>query len=229
VHNKSSVPDANWAFRSLVFLQTYRPFRIYAEALGAGDRLAVKKALRMMLKIRKSTQSDLNDVLHVESQAFGNDKGSEIADLVKGLLSDPSAMPLLSLLAVNNERSIGHILFTKARINNSNDTISVVILAPLAVVPEAQSLGVGGQLIEEGLRQLSETGVELVFVLGHPEYYPQHGFQPAGSLGFEAPYPIPDEHANAWMVQELLPGVIGNVSGNLICADVLNQPEHWRE
>jgi putative acetyltransferase len=61
------------------------------------------------------------------------------------------------------------------------------------------------------------------------EYYPRFGFKPAGSLGFEAPYPIPDEHANAWMVQELHPGVIGNVSGNLICADVLNQPEHWRE
>ena len=183
----------------------------------------------MMLKIRKSTQSDLNDVLHVERQAFGNDKGSEIVDLVEGLLSDPSAMPLLSLPAVNDERSIGHILFTKARINNSIDSISAVILAPLAVIPEAQSHGVGGQLIKEGLRQLSETGVELVFVLGHPEYYPRYGFRPAGSLGFEAPYPIPNEHANAWMVQELQPGVIGNVSGNLICADVLNQPEHWRE
>jgi putative acetyltransferase len=183
----------------------------------------------MMLKIRKSTQSDIAEVLHVEGQAFGNDKGPEIVDLVNGLLSDPSAMPLLSLLAVNNEQSIGHILFTKARISNSNDSISAVILAPLAVIPEAQSDGVGGQLIKEGMRQLSKTGVELVFVLGHPEYYPRYGFQPAGCLGFEAPYPIPDEHANAWMVQELQPGVIGNVCGNLICADVLNQPEHWRE
>ena len=76
---------------------------------------------------------------------------------------------------------------------------------------------------------MSETGVELVFVLGHPEYYPRHGFKPAGVHGFEAPYPIPDKHANAWMVQELHPGVIGNVNGKVICADMLNQPEHWRE
>jgi putative acetyltransferase len=183
----------------------------------------------MILKIRKSTPSDVSEVLHVERQAFGNDKGPEIVDLVNGLLSDPSAMPRLSLLAVNNERSIGHILFTRARISNPNDSISAVILAPLAVIPEAQSLGVGGQLVKEGLKQLSETGVGLVFVLGHPEYYPRFGFKPAGRLGFEAPYPIPDEHANAWMVQELHPGVIGNVRGNLICADALNQPEHWRE
>lgn len=181
------------------------------------------------MKIRISTESDLNDVLDVETQAFGREKGPEIADLVNGLLVDPTAMPLLSLMAVNNDRAIGHILFTKARITYSKGPISAAILAPLAVVPDAQCQGVGGQLIEEGLRLLSESGVKLVFVLGHPDYYPRHGFKPAGALGFEAPYPIPDEHANAWMVQELRPGVIGSVSGKVLCADVLNQPEHWRE
>ncbi len=181
------------------------------------------------MKIGKSTESDLNDVLDVETQAFGKDEGPVIAELVNGLLSDPSAMPLLSLLAVNNEQAIGHILFTKAHIHSSKDSISTVILAPLAVIPDAQSQGIGGELIKEGVRLLSESGVDLVFVLGHPEYYPRFGFKPAGTLGFEAPYPIPDENANAWMVQELRPGVIGRVSGKIICADVLNQPEHWRE
>lgn len=181
------------------------------------------------MKIRKSTESDLNIVLDVETKAFGNEKGPEIADLVNGLLSDPSAMPLLSLIAVNDDQAIGHILFTKAHINPYKDSTSAVILAPLAVIPGAQSQGVGGQLIKEGLRLLSKSGVDLVFVLGHPEYYPRHGFKPAGTHGYEAPYPIPDEHANAWMFQELRPGVIGSVSGKVICADVLNQPDHWRE
>ena len=181
------------------------------------------------MEIRKSTESDLNDVLDVERQAFGTEKGPEIAGLVNGLLHDPSAMPLLSLIAVDDDKAIGHILFTKARIADSQESISAVILAPLAVIPEAQSRGVGGRLIQEGLRLLLESGVDLVFVLGHPGYYPRHGFKPAGALGFEAPYPIPDEHADAWMVQELHPGVIGSISGKVICADVLNQPEHWRE
>jgi putative acetyltransferase len=105
----------------------------------------------------------------------------------------------LSLLAISDDKAIGHILFTKARITNSNNSISAVILAPLAVIPDAQSRGVGGQLINKGLKLLSKLGVELVFVLGHPEYYPRHGFKTAGVLGFEAPYPIPEKHANAWM------------------------------
>jgi putative acetyltransferase len=178
------------------------------------------------LKIRNTTGADLNDVLHVESQAFGHEKEAE---LVNGLLSDPSATPLLSLLAFNDRQAVGHILFTRVRLSDTQDTASAVILAPLAVIPDAQGQGIGGKLIEEGLRLLSETGVELVFVLGHPEYYPRHGFKPAGSLGFDAPYPIPEEHADAWMVQELRPGVIGSVRGKVVCADILNQPEHWRE
>ena len=181
------------------------------------------------MHIREATESDLSDVLHVEEQAFGADKGSEIVELVNELLRDPSAMPLLSLIAVDNDKAIGHILFTKARITYSKRAISAAILAPLAVIPDTQSQGVGGQLVKEGLKVLSESGVELVFVLGHPEYYPRYGFKPAGNLGFETPYPIPDKHANAWMVQALRPGLIGSVNGKVVCADALNKPEHWRE
>ncbi len=94
---------------------------------------------------------------------------------------------------------------------------------------EYQSQGIGGRLIKEGLKQLKATGVELVFVLGHPGYYPKYGFSTAGIQGFEASYPIPPENSGAWMVRELHPGVIGHVSGKVICAKALNDPKHWRE
>jgi putative acetyltransferase len=178
------------------------------------------------LQIREALETDLNDVLLIERLAFGYDKE---AMLVRDLLHDPSAKPVLSLLAFQKDRAVGHILYTTARLFGIKDTASIVILAPLAIVPDAQKQGVGGRLIEQGLELLSKSGVDLVFVLGHPEYYPRYGFKPAGSLGFEAPYPIPNEHAGAWMVQALRSGVIGTVSGKVICADALNKPEHWRE
>jgi putative acetyltransferase len=183
------------------------------------------------LKIRITTDADIETVLHIHNKAFGEEKGPEIASLVAGLLSDPTAMPLLSLTAIdnNNNKAIGHILYTKARLYPIHRTVSVQILAPLAVLPEAQSEGVGGQLIKEGLRLLKEAGIELVFVLGYPNYYSRYGFKTAGKLGYEAPYPIPEEHADAWMVQELCAGVIGSVAGRVQCSDVLNQPRHWRE
>ncbi len=176
--------------------------------------------------IREASDSDLNDVLSVERLAFGHD---DEAELVRNLGSDPSAKPILSLLAFQDNVAVGHILFTTAHLTNNQKTTAIALLAPLAVVPDAQRQGIGGKLIERGLQLLSRSGVDLVFVLGYPEYYSRHGFKPAGCLGFEAPYPIAHEHADAWMVQALRPEIIGTVRGKVVCADALNKPEYWRE
>jgi putative acetyltransferase len=183
----------------------------------------------IIMEIRKATGADRGEICEVHIQAFGEEKGPEIAELVSGMLDDETAVPLLSLVAVEDGRLIGHILYTKAELTQTEKPVSVQILAPLAVVPDFHGKEVGSKLINEGLRILKESGVALVFVLGHPEYYPRCGFTPAGILGFEAPYHIPDEHAGAWMVQELQEGVIGSVKGTVKCSAVLNQPQHWRE
>lgn len=85
-------------------------------------------------------------------------------------------------------------------------------------------------MINEGLKELIEMGSEMVFVLGQKEYYTKYGFIPdAKSLGFPAPYPISDGHADAWMIQSLNPkGFVIN-HGKIRCAYELNKPEHWRE
>ncbi len=181
------------------------------------------------MEIRQSTETDKADIERIQNKAFGEAHGPEIAALVNGLFDDETAEPLLSLVAVQNNKLIGHILFTKALLTETASSVSIRILAPLAVLPEAQKQGVGARLIEEGLGLLKRSDVELVFVLGHPDYYPRSGFKPAGADGFKAPCPIPDENAGAWMVQELRPGVIGSLKGTVKCSDVLNQPEHWRE
>jgi len=182
------------------------------------------------MEIRTSNETDKNDIEKIHIAAFGGgEKGQVIADLVKGLFDDETAMPLLSLVAVEGNRITGHVLFTKVTIAQSQKQVSAQILAPLAVLPDVQKTGIGTRLIKEGLKQLQHSGVELVFVLGHPEYYPRCGFAPAGKLGFNAPYPVPEEHAAAWMVQEINGKVIGEVTGTVKCSRVLDQPEHWRE
>lgn len=176
------------------------------------------------VRIVDASDADLEAVLSVERMAFG---GDDVADLVRDLLGDPSARPLISLLAWEDDRPVGHIMFTAARLRGASQDAISSILAPLAVVPSAQREGVGGLLIERGVQRLAESGVDLVFVLGHPGYYPRHGFEPASRLGLTAPYPVsPDD---AWMVRALRPDVIGRVKGTVICAEALDKPEHWRE
>ena len=183
----------------------------------------------MSLQVRKAYESDKQAISDVIIAAFSDVQGQEIANLVDDLLADPGAQPLLSLVVTADDNVVGHILFTNVRIKHSRQMVSSAILSPLSVRPEYQNQGIGGRLIKEGLKQLKAEGIELVFVLGHPGYYPKYGFSVAGIKGFDAPYPIPPENSSAWMVQELRPGIIGYVSGQVKCAEALNDPKHWRE
>ena len=183
----------------------------------------------MSLQVRNALESDRQSIFNVVNAAFGTVQGTEITQLITDLVADPSAQPLVSLVATSNDRVVGHILFTNARIKHALRTASAAILAPLSVHPDWQNQGIGGRLVKQGLEQLREAGVELVFVLGHPGYYPKYGFSAAGIKGFDAPYPIAPENSAAWMVRELNPGVVGQVSGHVLCADALNDPKHWQE
>lgn len=178
--------------------------------------------------IKETVASDFNDIMKVEEQAFGSVKE---AQLTSDLLGDKTAEPILSLLAFYEEKAIGHILFTRVYLNEMDVNQPLIhLLAPLAVMPAYQKQGVGGLLINNGLKRLKEMGSKKVFVLGHMEYYPKFGFIPdALKLGFSAPYSIPEEYANAWMVQSLISNGLIIGKGKVICANELNKEEHWRE
>lgn len=177
--------------------------------------------------IKKTKAKDLEDILKVVSSAFGSDKEAE---LVKNLLNDPTAKRVLSLLAYKDDKPVGHILFTSTSLIPNKDKVASSILAPLAVIPEAQNQGIGGELIKAGLKILSKSDTKIVFVLGHPTYYPKYGFTPAGCQGFEAPYPIPEEHAEAWMLQFLGDYKVDkDASEKVTICEALDRPEYWRE
>jgi len=183
----------------------------------------------MHVQVRRSNDNDLQAICNTVSAAFNESQHEEkeIANLVLDLLADPTAKPFLSLVAFAEDLIVGYILFTKVQIMNSDQDVSASILAPLAVKPAYQNIGIGSLLVNEGIKQLRDMKFELVFVLGHPTYYPKFGFVPAGKVGFKAPYSIPQEHADAWMVKKLKPGFIENTSGKVKCADALNDPKYW--
>ncbi len=183
----------------------------------------------MDIQVRQSDDTDRQAIGRVAFEAFGPEAGPEIVELITALLEDLSAQPLLSLVATVQNQIIGQILFTNVRIQGAQRHVSAAILAPLSVHPDYQNQGVGGLLINTGCQHLKAIGTELVFVLGYPAYYSRHGFSPAGCRGFEPSYPIPPAQADAWMVQELQPNIIGHVKGAVKCADALDDPKHWQE
>ena len=183
----------------------------------------------MNATVREALDGDRSGIAGVVRAAFPGDEGVEIDKLVSKLLSDATASPLISLVADADSRVVGHVLFTSVKLEDSPIEVSAMILAPLAVHPDFQGLGIGGRLIGEGLETACEAGIDLVFVLGWPGYYPKHGFVVAGAKGFEASYPIAEEQADAWMVQELRPGIIEKSRGRVVSAESLMDPKCWRE
>ena len=179
------------------------------------------------IQIRETNTHDFDNIMTIEKQAFGYDKE---AKLVAELLVDRSAEPMVSLLAFYKEEAIGHILFTRAYFENQEAQPMMHILAPLAVKPKYQRQGIGGLLIQAGIDKLREKASNLVFVLGHKEYYPKYGFIPnAAMLGYPAPYPILEKYSDYWMVQTISSKGFKVGTGKIKCSDELNKPEHWRD
>jgi putative acetyltransferase len=176
------------------------------------------------MHFREATPEDRSALLQVHRLAFAQ---SEEADLVESLLADPTAQPVLSLVAEENGTVIGHVLFTGLSLLGPDELPLASILAPLAVVPAAQRSGVGRGLITSGSQLLASRGIQLLFVLGDPRYYMKHGFTPASPHGLRAPYVI--EPDAAWMVKPLGSHILGSTQAQVRCADALAPEKYWRE
>jgi putative acetyltransferase len=141
-----------------------------------------------MISIRPERSDDITAIRHVIQTAFG--RAAE-ADLVDALRRNGRTM--LSLVAEDNGRIIGHIMFSPVVIETAEGESHGAGLAPLAVWPERQNEGIGSQLVEEGLAECRRTGIPFVMVLGHPQYYPRFGFVPASRFKIKGEYDVADE------------------------------------
>ncbi len=162
--------------------------------------------------IRTETPSDISEIFALQNNAFAQDGE---ARLVNALRNDGDFTQALSLVAVHDDRIIGHVLFPPITIESSDTSIESVparALAPLGVDPAFQCQGVGAALLEEGLIACRQLGHRAVIVVGHPGYYPRFGFSTARTFGISAPFPCPDE---AFMALELVPGGLDGVHGTV--------------
>lgn len=177
------------------------------------------------MEIRESVEPELESIVVLQREAFA-EEGTVIAQLVEGLFADPTARPLLSVVAIDNDDIIGSILFTPVIIEDNDEykrAGSLYIMAPVAVAPSVHGEGVGSAMIHWGLDKLREQGAEIVLVLGDPNYYQRTGFHTRHFL--EPPYKL--DHPEAWMAKELVAGKLETVRGVVKCSDALNAPEHW--
>lgn len=158
------------------------------------------------IEIRMESGADQQSIWRVNRTAFPTDAEANVVDALReGSFSE------VSLVAEVNEKIIGHILFSQLLIVSAAGNTKALSLAPMAVLPEYQRKGVGSRMVSEGLKACRRGGHTIVFVLGHPEFYPRFGF----SSELAQPVSCPFGEGEAWMAIELVPGSLTNVKGEV--------------
>jgi putative acetyltransferase len=155
--------------------------------------------------IRLERPEDVPAIRIVNERAFGSSSEADIVDALRR-----SGKATISLVAEDEGRVIGHILFSPVTVETGERELAGLGLAPVAVLPEFQNRGVGSSLVEQGIECCREAGHSFVVVLGHPHYYPRFGFTPASRFGIKCEYDVADEN---FMAMELREGALQNQAG----------------
>jgi putative acetyltransferase len=159
----------------------------------------------MAVEICPERPEEFVQVRALNARAFGRDDEGRLVDAVRRREES-----LISLVAVEGDRVVGHIFFSPVAIASDERAHRAVGLGPMSVHPDLQRQGVGGKLIRCGLEACREAGYGVMVVLGHPAYYPRFGFVRADTHGIRWEKEVPGD---AFMVRELTPGALEGCAG----------------
>lgn len=161
------------------------------------------------MEIRREDQCDHEAVYRLVKEAFATAEYSDgnEQELVTALRNSSSFIPELSLVAFEDGKAVGHILFTKVYIGEREE----LALAPLSVLPAYQRKGIGQALMKAGHEIAKKMGYDYSIVSGHSGYYPKAGYVPASVYGIKAPFDVPDENFMAIRLNDRIKRIEGIV------------------
>ena len=157
------------------------------------------------MEIRYEKPGDISAIHRVNEAAFETGAESDLVDALR----DKKAH-IISMVAEKENRIIGHILFSPVTLTAEGSEVTLLGLAPMAVLPGYQKQGIGSKLVDNGLEESRRKGYPAVVVLGHPDYYPRFGFVPSRKYSITSEYDVPPE---VFMIIELQPGILAGKSG----------------
>jgi len=160
--------------------------------------------MNQSINIRPECDDDINYIEKITIEAFRcHPHSNQTEHKIVAKLRNENALSV-SLVAEINKVIVGHIAFSKVKING--EFIGWYGLAPVSVNPEYQNQGVGSQLILSGLNAIRELNAKGCVLLGEPEYYNRFGFKALSELVFKG---VPPEYFQSLLISGDMPN--GNV------------------
>ena len=170
------------------------------------------------MNIRQAAPADADAIYTLVKTAFetAQVKDGTEQDFVLKLRAGSGFLPDLELVAEEDGRLCGHIMFTRQRVDTQTGPWEGLLLAPLCVELSQRGQGLGGRLIQEGFRRAREKGWGAVFLVGNPAYYKRVGFRVSADYGIRNTNGIEDRYVQAC---ELSPGALAGRAGTLELAE----------
>jgi putative acetyltransferase len=130
--------------------------------------------------VRREQTTDVPRIAEIHRAAFD---GEIETNLVTALRASDAWLPPLSLVAEADGRVVGHVVCTRAHVGET----PALGLGPLGVDPSVQKSGIGSALMHAVLGAADALDEPVVVLLGHTDYYPRFGFEPATRFGITPP------------------------------------------
>jgi putative acetyltransferase len=176
----------------------------------ADGQPAVPYHLPAWFGIRPETPADHASVSAVVFAAFGSE---DEPTLVEAIRASPEFLPEFSLVADVGGQVVGHVMISYAAICDGDAQARVALLAPLAVAPEFQSLGIGSALVRRVTELADDRGEPVVVLEGSPVFYGRLGFEYSAPYGIHLPLPswAPKEASQVLRLRNYSASVRGQV------------------
>lgn len=210
-HNQGINPvNFDYAF-NLSYGETYTQANPTLKQIRAILNQETQEKIKMNIQIRDEKLSDIQAIFDLTQAAFADaEHSSHTEQFIVNALRNSGQLSL-SLVAISNNKLIGHIAFSPVKI--SDGTKGWYGLGPISVLPEYQGQGVGAKLMHAGLEALKDLDAVGCVLLGDPDYY--------GKFGFKADARLVLQDVPAAYFQ-ILPFTDHIPSGNVVYAEAFN-------
>ncbi len=161
------------------------------------------------INVRPESSTDVAAIRSLNDAAFDGPVEGRIVDEIRGT---DRWIDGGSLVAVDDAGSIvGHLLLSEGDLIGSDGRVvrRIWMVGPVAVDPSVQRRGIGSALMRAAIALATERGEPVLCLLGHADYYPRFGFEPARTLGIEAPRPWADANWLALRLPAWQPSIRG--------------------
>jgi predicted N-acetyltransferase YhbS len=167
------------------------------------------------LIIRPENKNDYREVENLTREAFWDlyKPGCDEHLIVHKMRDSSDFIQELDLVVVLNDRIVGNILYSRAKVvDDNNRKNEVIMFGPVSVLPSLQNKGIGSALIKQTIEMAKYMGYKAIFIFGNPAYYHRFGFENAAKFGITTP---DGTNFEEFMGLELFKDSLKGISGKL--------------